>query len=563
MNTHAKKKLNEEKEFHQVIEYCEKKSKERNCIFRGTSCACTQKDRGIQSTLYRQFNKINKIDPDKMNYFQIEEERIGKARYLFGAKAEDIKILTGLRHYGDELAIIDFTKNIFVALYFACRSTVTKNGKSLNEDGEINILQIPRFNKSINYYAEEFYAIEPVSNDLSKKRVDAQESIFVHAPKGFIDLNDKKVKHESMIIKKEIKEKILLYLRDEHKIYAEKMFEDLIGFIENKKHIDPIEYHQGIYLVEEENYEEGIKYFNKILKNNPESDSALNARGVTYLRMGKIENAIADFTNAIELNSTYDQAFYNRACAKCRKSNYRDAINDFNTLLEINPKHKRGYLERARIKLMKLEYNEVLEDVYKGLEIGFFCNEQAILIWEVMYNQCIVSEVDRKWKNRMQDECNKQKKLNQNIQNSLEEGFEKFKEYDFISAIEYFDSIIMKSKKPDCRFTYSLNYAFYYRGLSNINISENINGIKDLDIVLKTYNNDPITLFFRGLALYALGREEDCQNNNITAKKKYITALADLSKAIESVSQKKEKLVLNIIKPLLNLISESIKKIDK
>ena len=52
-------------------------------------------------------------------------------------KYENLEILTKIQHYGGSTNLIDFTKDYFVALFFACDSSPNKPGRliSLNAEG--------------------------------------------------------------------------------------------------------------------------------------------------------------------------------------------------------------------------------------------------------------------------------------------------------------------------------------------------------------------------------------------------------------------------------------------
>ena len=44
-------------------------------------------------------------------------------------KYENLEILTKIQHYGGSTNLIDFTKDYFVALFFACNSSLDKDGR--------------------------------------------------------------------------------------------------------------------------------------------------------------------------------------------------------------------------------------------------------------------------------------------------------------------------------------------------------------------------------------------------------------------------------------------------
>jgi tetratricopeptide (TPR) repeat protein len=65
-------------------------------------------------------------------------------------------------------------------------------------------------------------------------------------------------------------------------------------------------FHMGYVRVEMSLAEEGIKYLDKAIKNDPQCADALNGKGMALSWVGKYEEAIKCYDNALEINSNND-----------------------------------------------------------------------------------------------------------------------------------------------------------------------------------------------------------------------------------------------------------------
>jgi len=58
---------------------------------------------------------------------------------------------------------------------------------------------------------------------------------------------------------------------------------------------------------------------NEAVQIEPQNVAALEARGITYTRLGQLDNAIADFTAALTLNPKHFDALYGLGFVKLKK----------------------------------------------------------------------------------------------------------------------------------------------------------------------------------------------------------------------------------------------------
>ena len=169
---------NQKKLNHKLQEILDKCS-EGKYIFRGEK-ECYDK---VSSNLYRYYSELYKTRGQPLdNNFPIsklEKEIVDRARRHIRLDAPNIEVLAQLQHHGGKTTLIDFTQNIYVALFFACNGNFDNDGRIilLNTSG---ILE----QTDINYEKENEYAI--VRSTSKDPRVVFQGSIFLHATKGYI-----------------------------------------------------------------------------------------------------------------------------------------------------------------------------------------------------------------------------------------------------------------------------------------------------------------------------------------------------------------------------------------
>ena len=557
------KNIKEHKNVQDIIDECLKKAEDGDYIFRGTSCTCVLRGETIQSSLYRLLAANKLINPN-FDLIEIEKDKVSRARYLFGHNDTELQILTELRHYDDALTIIDFTRNLFVALFFACGNTLNVQGKKNSTgDGEVVLLKMPEIKSQIDYDAKNFYAIEPATDKASYNRVRAQSSIFIHAKNGFIvpnDPNDSSTKTHTIRIEKDLKMELLEYLRESYNIEPQTIFNDVIGFIDSEKRSNPFDYYRGMIALEEGKFKKAFTIFDKIVKNNSQSYGALNSRGVALSKQRKTERAIDDYTKAIQLNPDYDLPYFNRAQARLVKGDTDKALLDFDKCLEINPKDILTYLSRAGIYNSQNKFKEELQELSRALEID--CNFADALALRVRVNLALDRNINAEkdlesflntnphpinahlllgfyychLKNYQKgfEEYNEVISMDsKNIQAHIDIGTAKCEIRDYEGAINDFDiAIDLLNLAPEIKLG-SLSIALSQRGQAKLNCDKLVDGITDLSEALKANPNDRQINNNRGLAYFVVAKEWEIQKNMEKAMQNYNYALVDFNKAIE------------------------------
>ena len=114
--------------------------------------------------------------------------------------SDELEILTELQHYGGKTNLIDFTTDYLIAIFFACDSHPTK-------DGRVILLEKTEL-------IEKTMIVRPQD---PQHRVIAQKSIFLYPPDGVIDVPDDNI----VYIPAYLKQRLLEFLR-KYTIYLQK-----------------------------------------------------------------------------------------------------------------------------------------------------------------------------------------------------------------------------------------------------------------------------------------------------------------------------------------------------
>lgn len=254
----------------------------------------------ISSTLYRECKDVFQKAglEDELSDFDIEaiEKEISNQVEAFTPASEhtsNLSILTQLQHYESQTNLIDFTTDFHIALFFACDGQPDK-------DGRVIILQQSSVDTE-----------QPLG---VVHRVLAQKSVFVRPERGYIDPD--KAKYKVVKIPACLKEDMLRYLRNGHGITTETIYNDLHGYIRNKK------IHRSAY----GEFHIAFAYENKAKKaEDPEEENKFR------------DKAIDHYTKAIRYNPNFDSAYSNRSTLYWKKGEYDKAKQDRLKAWEISP----------------------------------------------------------------------------------------------------------------------------------------------------------------------------------------------------------------------------------
>ena len=251
----------------------------------------------VSSSLYREYRDI---EAEHFDIAVVQEDILREAREYTPHKMEDFELLATLQHFGDKTNLIDFTTDYLVALFFAC------DGEP-EEPGRVTLLQ----------KQSEAYKVEKPPRTI--RRAETQKSIFVQAPKGFVQPD------RVVSVPADLKSALLDHLRRHHDISTKTIYNDLQGFIENRGlHKSAYtEFYKGLTCQERADsaktqveklawYDDAIVHYTETARLNPEGTAAYNNRGAAYDDKGDFDAAIQDYNKAIDLNPTDVDAYINR-----------------------------------------------------------------------------------------------------------------------------------------------------------------------------------------------------------------------------------------------------------
>ena len=329
-------------ELNKITNEIVEKSADGNYIYRGEP-KCYPK---ISSTLYRNYEGV--LDSGQFTIKQIQDIGTQKVRdYTRNQDKQDFEIASELQHYGGRSNLIDFTTDYHIALYFACAKLHGKDGH--DEDGRIVLLQ--QNQETIAKYKIERAQYPP-------NRVQAQNSIFVQPPEGFIYPNDKDVK--TVCIPKELKQWILIHLYRFQDISYQTLFNDMYGFLGQEALRTSKDAWQGLELqrsfaekfpVENLTDEERQKQHERTVKGHITriEYSPYNATYYEELarhycfEMLEYDRAIETFSKAILLNPDYTGAYVKRGAAYAQRKDFDRAIEDLVKATQLDPQFPGTY----------------------------------------------------------------------------------------------------------------------------------------------------------------------------------------------------------------------------
>ena len=326
-----------------IINRLARKSAEGDYIYRGEPRLYKKVSSSLYRKLRRQFQ--GNIDVSEIPVEVIQTWILGEAEKFTTSNPE---ILAQLQHYGGETNLIDFTTDSLTALFFACDGENNKNGRVifLSKSGDMrNHITWP-------------------SNPAN--RVIAQKSVFVRPSKGYIEPDD------TILIPHKLKQPILDYLRIQHGISTESIYNDLYGFIrvQDLHQQAYAKLYVGITCYNNEDWGGAIEHYNKALDLNPRMTLAFHNRGLAHFANNSFGFAINDFSSALNLDPNNPVVYYNRGLAYYINNDLELAIDNFNKALELDPGDIFAYYIRGDAYSEKGEYDLAIQDYSMALDLN-------------------------------------------------------------------------------------------------------------------------------------------------------------------------------------------------
>ena len=126
---------------------------------------------------------------------------------------------------------------------------------------------------------------------------------------------------------------------------------------------------RGISHIYLSNYHDAILDFSKIIDINPYNINAFVSRGLVKQELKDNRGSIFDFSKAIELDSI-SIIFCYRGISKNDLQDYRGAISDYSKAIQIEPKNEIAFYNRGISKYNLLDYSGAINDFNKTIEIN-------------------------------------------------------------------------------------------------------------------------------------------------------------------------------------------------
>ena len=168
----------------------------------------------VSSNFYRIFLDDKDFDVEA-EHFDIEEIQtavLSMSERFSRKPVSEFERLSVIQHYEGKTNLIDYTKDYLIALFMACDDFPDDDGRIILQE---KVLIEP-------YIAEPY---EPIN------RVIAQKSVFVRHPDGFIQPREDDI----INIRSDLKNEMLIHLRNSHDISVETIYNDIHGFIKDQK----------------------------------------------------------------------------------------------------------------------------------------------------------------------------------------------------------------------------------------------------------------------------------------------------------------------------------------
>ena len=345
-------------------------------------------EKRINSGIFRKYDK-KVVFGEHYQPADAENDRIKEVRTYPLSHTSNLEILSDLRHFGGDTTLIDFSRDLLVALFFACNEKFGKDGELIVfPTAEAKNLDLAYFSSNDNNTHQPpkgMTLLIPAKTRTNKERIKAQKSIFIHAPEGFIRPHLCKI----IPIKSTFKKPILDYLKKFHNIEERNIYPDLHGFIaaQNRFTSPRMHFYAGRALVEQKQYGKAVIEYNKAIRRRPDSAESYCNRGAAKAENNRLKAAIADFDEAIRLDPDFTEAYYNRGIAKAQDNKPKEAIDDFDKAIHLKPDYADAYHYRGVAKVADNRLEEAIKDFDEAVRLspdyaGTYRNRG--LTWEML-----------------------------------------------------------------------------------------------------------------------------------------------------------------------------------
>ena len=234
--------------------------------------------RRISSGLYRE---LYEIDDQYFDIGSAQQRRIELAQ-RYAPHLSDDDVLTRLQHLGGTTNLIDFTRDLNIALFFSSYD-------SPDNDGRVILMKAPPVRRDER---EVFASYKLLPRGTPASMTDVQKSVWVEPMSGYINEENVTI----IEIPSALKPEILSHLQVVYGIEASTVYNDLSGFIRDQERLrDPeAEWHAGVRACKAGRYESALGFFAQYeqLVEAPILDLQYY-RGISYWYADRKEEALA------------------------------------------------------------------------------------------------------------------------------------------------------------------------------------------------------------------------------------------------------------------------------
>ena len=383
-----------------VIQQISIATKGERCIFRGEPVIYKYP---FSSALFRQLKEENATARGIPSLIRGRQNKLIEMIRSYKEEGDsDLERLVAYQHKGGKTNLLDFTGNVHIALFFACR-----NENHMEDDGWLIVKSKKAFRELTSESSlsdDEAVLLTPPGH---LKRARDQRAVLLHIPEGFLPFEAE----ETIVIKAAWKQEILEYLKNSHDISYETIYDDMLGIIEvlnqeegrkrgdtqpstdlkgfakprDKKEALTLEYYLRLLMAAStEHYNDLlnsyavalIESFTKTLKRNPQDPETYYNRAFVYQSRPSpnYKMALKDYNRAIELNPDYAEAYNNRGkvYSEIFPPEYENAMKNYNRAIELNPDYAEAYDNRGATYIKKTDpdYDAAISDYSRAMELN-------------------------------------------------------------------------------------------------------------------------------------------------------------------------------------------------
>lgn len=288
-------------------------------VFRGEN---RKYETPMSSTMYREY--AGETVMDHMDLETIQSIELATARKHAPDIANETELLQLIQHHQGKTNLVDFTRDLNVALFFACEGEP-------DADGQI-------------YFVDEIqWQPQIVHPTVPANRVTSQKSVFIAPSNGYIPLDG--YANGPYKIPKELKIPALDFLRTQHGISRSTIYNDLHGFIRQRRFVKQaiIAIGEGIHYANSGDFDAAMAKFNTAIAHDPENAYARFFRAQARQASNPVNSPLwiwakSEYSEAIRLQPDLFVAYHNRGYAHLQSGKFDDAIADLQAALRLQPR---------------------------------------------------------------------------------------------------------------------------------------------------------------------------------------------------------------------------------